>query len=334
MKRAWRWPFAGFVVGALVGATILTVNVVGASSPERPPARDGLLRRDPAHAPAPRARGRAGRTQLRRGLRRAAGRARRRVLAEGLGLRPPDGRVDVRRASARPRARRAARPPTVPATRRAAGFDYYAEIDNGRGQSCDASRGGCAMRRSTSGRCGPGRRSTSAQPLRRGRGRRTRSPRRSPWGKGDACGRARQRPRAVADRAVGVRRRSRRLDRRARPGEPPARRSCARARSGRAAADRVRRRRGRSRGWPATGRSTCSTPAAQRRCVRSFTPAGDLIAATPLAEPSGRHGARRARAGRSCTRIRRRCGFRQGAGRPPLACERAARRRAGRAQLR
>jgi hypothetical protein len=36
MKRAWRWPFAGFVVGALVGATILTVNVVGASSPERP----------------------------------------------------------------------------------------------------------------------------------------------------------------------------------------------------------------------------------------------------------------------------------------------------------
>ena len=38
MKRAWRWPFAGFVVGALVGATILTVNVVGASSPERPPA--------------------------------------------------------------------------------------------------------------------------------------------------------------------------------------------------------------------------------------------------------------------------------------------------------
>ena len=41
MKRAWRWPFAGFVVGALVGATILTVNVVGASSPERPPAGAG-----------------------------------------------------------------------------------------------------------------------------------------------------------------------------------------------------------------------------------------------------------------------------------------------------
>jgi hypothetical protein len=32
MKRSWRWPFAGFVVGALVGATILTVNVVGAGN--------------------------------------------------------------------------------------------------------------------------------------------------------------------------------------------------------------------------------------------------------------------------------------------------------------
>ena len=40
MKRAWRWPFAGFVVGALVGATILTVNVVGASSPGVPHAAE------------------------------------------------------------------------------------------------------------------------------------------------------------------------------------------------------------------------------------------------------------------------------------------------------
>src|ERR1700693_2091066 len=30
MKRAWRWPLAGFVVGGLIGATFLTVNVVGA----------------------------------------------------------------------------------------------------------------------------------------------------------------------------------------------------------------------------------------------------------------------------------------------------------------
>ena len=34
MKKRWRWPLAGFVLGALVGATVLTVNVVGASSPE------------------------------------------------------------------------------------------------------------------------------------------------------------------------------------------------------------------------------------------------------------------------------------------------------------
>jgi hypothetical protein len=34
MKKAWRWPLAGFVVGGLVGATFLTVNVVGASNPE------------------------------------------------------------------------------------------------------------------------------------------------------------------------------------------------------------------------------------------------------------------------------------------------------------
>jgi hypothetical protein len=35
MKEKWRWPLAGFVLGAVVGATVLTVNVVGASSPER-----------------------------------------------------------------------------------------------------------------------------------------------------------------------------------------------------------------------------------------------------------------------------------------------------------
>ena len=34
MKKTWRWPLAGFVLGGLVGATFLTVNVVGASSPE------------------------------------------------------------------------------------------------------------------------------------------------------------------------------------------------------------------------------------------------------------------------------------------------------------
>jgi hypothetical protein len=33
MKKKWRWPLTGFVLGALVGATVLTVNVVGARSP-------------------------------------------------------------------------------------------------------------------------------------------------------------------------------------------------------------------------------------------------------------------------------------------------------------
>src|SRR3954466_3489349 len=36
MKRSWRWPLAGFLLGGLVGATFLTVNVVGASSPNAP----------------------------------------------------------------------------------------------------------------------------------------------------------------------------------------------------------------------------------------------------------------------------------------------------------
>jgi hypothetical protein len=30
MTRSWRWPLAGFIVGRLVGATLLTVNIVGA----------------------------------------------------------------------------------------------------------------------------------------------------------------------------------------------------------------------------------------------------------------------------------------------------------------
>ena len=39
MKRTWRWPLAGFLLGGLVGATFLTVNVVGASSPNAPPGK-------------------------------------------------------------------------------------------------------------------------------------------------------------------------------------------------------------------------------------------------------------------------------------------------------
>ena len=56
MKKAWRWPLAGFVLGGLVGATFLTVNVVGASSPERRRRHGQLVRGDPAHAASARAR--------------------------------------------------------------------------------------------------------------------------------------------------------------------------------------------------------------------------------------------------------------------------------------
>lgn len=43
MKRSWRWPLAGFLLGGLIGATFLTVNVVGASSPNAPPGRAALF---------------------------------------------------------------------------------------------------------------------------------------------------------------------------------------------------------------------------------------------------------------------------------------------------
>ena len=41
MKMTWRWPLAGFLLGGLVGATFLTVNVVGASRPNAPAASAG-----------------------------------------------------------------------------------------------------------------------------------------------------------------------------------------------------------------------------------------------------------------------------------------------------
>ena len=41
MKKRWRWPLAGFLLGALAGATVLTVNVVGARSPSPAAVRAG-----------------------------------------------------------------------------------------------------------------------------------------------------------------------------------------------------------------------------------------------------------------------------------------------------
>ncbi len=107
MKKAWRWPLAGFVLGGLVGATFLTVNVVGASSPERRRRHGQLVRGDPAHAASARGGGSAGRAQLRPRLRPDEGRARRDVLAEGLRLRSRVRDEQLRRAPARAGARRA-----------------------------------------------------------------------------------------------------------------------------------------------------------------------------------------------------------------------------------
>ena len=134
MKRAWRWPFAGFVVGALVGATILTVNVVGASSPERPPAGAGSFG-EILHTPVLLAR--AGEpVELRYDVVCGASqeepepRARRRALSSSV---PGAGR---RSSSIRsPATHGGLLSATVPAGEASAGFDYYAEIENGRGQT-------------------------------------------------------------------------------------------------------------------------------------------------------------------------------------------------------
>lgn len=136
MKRAWRWPFAGFVVGALVGATILTVNVVGASSPVRPPAATGSFG-EILHTPVLLAR--AGEpVRLRYDVVCGVPRF------EPAGGCSPSGSVFVRPAgrkefSERPlrRDRDGLLSATIGAREAAGGFDYYVRIENGRGQSAE-----------------------------------------------------------------------------------------------------------------------------------------------------------------------------------------------------
>jgi hypothetical protein len=141
MKRAWRWPFAGFVVGALAGATILTVNVIGASSPVRPPAGTGSFG-EILHTPVLLAR--AGEpVRLRYDVVCGVPRF------EPGGSCSPSGSVFVRPAgqvefSERPlrRDREGLLSATIGAREAAGGFDYYARIDNGRGQSAELPGGG------------------------------------------------------------------------------------------------------------------------------------------------------------------------------------------------
>jgi hypothetical protein len=136
MKRAWRWPFAGFVVGALVGATILTVNVVGASSPVRPPAAATSFG-EILHTPVLLAR--AGEpVRLRYDFVCGVPRF------EPAGGCSPSGSVFVRPAGRSEFSERPLRrdgegflSATIGVREAAGGFDYYARIGNGRGQSAE-----------------------------------------------------------------------------------------------------------------------------------------------------------------------------------------------------
>ena len=133
MKRSWRWPLAGFLLGGLVGATFLTVNVVGASRPSGPPeaapAFGEILHTPPLLA-------RAGKAvelsfDVVCGI----------VEDEPGGTCKPHGAVFVRAVGEAgftriPLEREAGRllSARVPAPEARSGFDYYAVLDNGRGQ--------------------------------------------------------------------------------------------------------------------------------------------------------------------------------------------------------
>ena len=133
MKRTWRWPLAGFLLGGLVGATFLTVNVVGASSPtgpsKRAPSFGEILHTPPLLA-------RAGKpVELSFG-----------VVCGVVEDRPgenctPHGEVFIRADgdagfTKLPLEREAdgLLSAVVPAGEARSGFDYYAAIDNGHGQ--------------------------------------------------------------------------------------------------------------------------------------------------------------------------------------------------------
>jgi len=143
MKNTWRWPLAGFLLGGLVGATFLTVNVVGASRPNAPAASAGsfgeILHTPPLLARAGKA------VELSFG-----------VVCGIVGDRPggrcePRGSVFLRPTGARefrkvPLEREAGGllSAAVPAGDGRSGFDYYAAIDKGRGQSATLPEAGAA----------------------------------------------------------------------------------------------------------------------------------------------------------------------------------------------
>jgi hypothetical protein len=143
MKKRWRWPFAGFVLGALVGATVLTVNVVGASRPD-PVIVRGAGFGEILHTPVLLAR--AGEpVELSYDV--VCGAAK----DEPGGHCSPSGSVFVRPAggskfSELPLERETAGllSAVVPARETGGGFDYYVEMDNGRGQTASLPEAGAA----------------------------------------------------------------------------------------------------------------------------------------------------------------------------------------------
>ena len=182
MNRAWRWPFAGFVVGALVGATILTVNVVGASSPERPPAGAGSFG-EILHTPVLLAR--AGEpVELRYDVVCGASQKEPRVACSPKGsvFVRPEGRSTS--SSIRSRASKAGcSPPRCLWARRAPASTTTPRSRTGAARMRAFPRER-VLHRITSGRFGPGRRSLSTSRS-AGRGLLARWPHRFAWGKGE-----------------------------------------------------------------------------------------------------------------------------------------------------
>jgi hypothetical protein len=132
MKRTWRWPLAGFVLGGLVGATVLTVNVVGASSPAVPRAAVSSFG-EILHTPPLLAR--AGEpVDLHFDV--VCGMAK----DEPGGTCSPKGSVFVRAAGASdftevPLEREAKGLLSAEVSAGSRGFDYYAKLDNGRSET-------------------------------------------------------------------------------------------------------------------------------------------------------------------------------------------------------
>jgi hypothetical protein len=135
MKRSWRWPLAGFLLGGLVGATFLTVNVVGASSPNVPSVRGAASFGEILHTPLLLAR--AGEpVELSFGVvcRVVADEPRRACSPHGSVFVRGGGEATFRKLPLQeePDGLLSA---VVPGTDTRDGFDYYAAIDDGRGVS-------------------------------------------------------------------------------------------------------------------------------------------------------------------------------------------------------